>query len=143
MTFAANAVRLRSLQDFVCRYVSEAQTILDIGCGDGELLRRLCSHYRAIGTGIDTDPGFPNTPDVTIIAEDFRTWGNSESFDLVIATGILHLLEMSDDVLLAKLIASVAPNGWLVYDLPVRNITKRICGERCERFVVPPVIESS
>jgi cyclopropane fatty-acyl-phospholipid synthase-like methyltransferase len=75
MPFVANHARIDALERFICRHVDSARTILDIGCGDGELLRRLSYHYGAQGVGIDVEPAWRLTHAhrVELIAADIES----------------------------------------------------------------------
>jgi SAM-dependent methyltransferase len=135
MTFVPSPARLQFLQANICGHVAGPRSILDIGCGNGELLRRLALHYRARCTGLDTKTTPLTMENVQIIRADYQTWQCGDQFDLVIATGILHLLDMSNEALLTKLTEHVTPGGWLVYDLPLYNMSnclnaalRRLCG---------------
>src|SRR5712692_3821041 len=103
MPFVTGRARLDALESFVLRHVLSARTILDIGCADGELLRRLSLHYGADGIGVDFAPGHSTAARVDLIAADYRTWECQQRFDLVIAGSVLHFIEMPDEALLAKL----------------------------------------
>jgi methionine biosynthesis protein MetW len=44
---------INRLYNFIVKYIPEGSTVLDLGCGDGSLLKRLVDEKKVKGTGID------------------------------------------------------------------------------------------
>lgn len=74
---------------------------LEVGCGDGRLLRALAARCREV-TGIDSDPGMASLarrncaglPNVSVIERDFLAQPFSrESFDFACANTVLHHMD--------------------------------------------------
>lgn len=147
MPFVASHARVGALENFIYRHVDSARTILDIGCGDGELLRRLSLHYGAQGVGIDIDPAWRSArvDGVELIAADYRTWERPQRFDLIVAGSVLHFLDMTDEALLAKLCGHIAPGGSIVYELPLQNISNHfvIAARRLLRSLRGPLSDKA
>jgi SAM-dependent methyltransferase len=62
--------------------------VLDLGCGNGALLRWLASRAPIDGTGVDLHPGMRPIPGVRLVAGDARSFpAEPESFDLVCSVG--------------------------------------------------------
>ena len=62
--------------------------VLDLGCGNGALLRWLASRASIDGTGVDLHPGTRPIPGVRLVAGDARSFpAEPESFDLVCSVG--------------------------------------------------------
>ena len=64
--------------------------VLDLGCGNGALLRWLASRASIDGTGVDLHPGTRPIPGVRLVAGDARSFpAEPESFDLVCSVGAI------------------------------------------------------
>jgi SAM-dependent methyltransferase len=62
--------------------------VLDLGCGQGTLLRWLALRAPIDGTGVDLHPGTRPIPGVRLVAGDARSFAaEPESFDLVCSVG--------------------------------------------------------
>lgn len=42
--------------EVITRWIDPGETVLDLGCGDGSLLRHLMSHRDVVGYGVENDP---------------------------------------------------------------------------------------
>ena len=88
---------------------------LDVGCGDGLLLRLLAPHCGEV-VGIDpwTDPAaLADVPNVTVLPADFiATPLEPHAYDLVCSFAAVH--HMDFEAALRKMSALVAPGGRLV-----------------------------
>ena len=47
---------LRADLDAIAGWIAPGERVLDLGCGDGTLLRRLMDEKQVIGYGIEKDP---------------------------------------------------------------------------------------
>jgi SAM-dependent methyltransferase len=86
-------------QDLSARFNLRGQLVVEVGCGKGEFLRRLCKTAGARGLGIDAsyDPTIPVDgcdEDVTFVSEPFSTFSNDLTPALVFCRHVLeHLPE--------------------------------------------------
>jgi trans-aconitate methyltransferase len=93
------------------------ETVLDLGCGTGELL----SIIRSAGTrviGLDNDPGMlakavARCPDVEFIHADAHTFRLRENVDAVFSNSVLHWMTRPDEVI-ARVAAALRPGGRFV-----------------------------
>ena len=46
---------LRPDQEMICHWIQPGTRILDLGCGDGSLLRHLMDHHNVEGYGLELD----------------------------------------------------------------------------------------
>lgn len=95
---------------------------LDVGCGDGLLVRKLADRAREV-TGVDADPAMVrlarartgHLPHVTCVTADFLTAEErfpAASYDLVTAVATVHHMPFTPAV--TALARRVAPGGRLV-----------------------------
>ncbi len=101
----------------------EGATVLDLGCGKGELLAQIAERYAARGVGVERSPYLlPLARErgarvargsVEIVEGDARTWTAPEPFDLVVCIGPGWAHD-SFGALLEQLVSHVAPNGQLL-----------------------------
>lgn len=119
---------MRGLKYFLARYRGRREiTILDIGCGNGELLRRIeCFGRRAKVplklTGIDLSPAIvtaaqqmTNSADIAFIQGD--ALDHAEPYDLIISLLTTHHLTDDNIVKLLSKMTANARLGWLIVDL--------------------------
>ncbi|HGE70321.1 TPA: class I SAM-dependent methyltransferase [Candidatus Poribacteria bacterium] len=71
--------------------------ILDIGCGRGDFLSKICREYNSTGIGIDISWGMlnfakSNNPGVYIMSDSGNIPFKDKSFDAVVLKGVLHHL---------------------------------------------------
>jgi SAM-dependent methyltransferase len=72
------------------------ETVLDIGCGKGTFLARLCAHSRCSGVGVDADSNQIETAHeqirdrypVELVQADIKDFRTEQKFDLVACLGI-------------------------------------------------------
>lgn len=118
------AFRLRDDFAFCTRLAKDAVSVLDLGCGTGELAATLASGREV--TGVDPAAamlavarGRPNGGAVTWVAEDARTVRLARRFDLVLLTGHafqVFLAEEDQRAVLATIAVHLAPGGRFVFD---------------------------
>ncbi|HEX7380954.1 MAG TPA: methionine biosynthesis protein MetW [Nevskiaceae bacterium] len=86
----------------ICGWIRPHSRILDLGCGDGSLLRCLAGSHAVDGYGLEIDPGNVNTciaAGVDVIQADLNAGlgdFDDDSFDTVIMTQALQVLERPD-----------------------------------------------
>ena len=99
----------------VLRHASSASTALDVGCGEGLLVRRLRDAGVPRVTGIDLDPAqtarAAGGTGITYLTGSVLDVPDAQ-FDLVACFATLHHLDL--DAGLARLAALTAPGGHLV-----------------------------
>jgi SAM-dependent methyltransferase len=99
---------------------SPPRRVLDIGCGDGALLRYLADAFpTAALVGIDLAAGAVAHDRLTVIRGDYLTL-EAGRFDLIVASSSLQGINATTDALAAKLARDVAPGGRLIHVTPYR-----------------------
>lgn len=84
--------------------------VVDLGCGKGDLLRRIAARYDVDAVGIDRDAQLlaEAPPGINVIVADIETWNRGRSaFDLVASVG--------SPAQLASLAGLVRPRGLVLY----------------------------
>ena len=84
--------------------------VVDLGCGKGDLLRRVAARYDVDAVGIDRDPKLlaEAPPGINVIVADIETWNRGRgAFDLVASVG--------SPAQLASLASLVRPGGLVLY----------------------------
>ncbi len=95
------------------------KTILDVGCGEGSLLRALMTlHPNATGVGIDVSDKAITlaktvVPDATFNVCDIAREALDQTFDLVVSADVLEHME-NDSAAIKNLAAMTAPGGHLI-----------------------------
>jgi trans-aconitate 2-methyltransferase len=104
-----------------------AMCVVDLGCGTGELTRRLHEALAARETlGIDTSAAMleRSTPfaggGLRFERRDIATFTDDGSYDLVFSNAALHWLD-DHPSLLARLTALVASDGQLAFQVPAQD----------------------
>ncbi|MGY4513587.1 class I SAM-dependent methyltransferase [Bradyrhizobium sp. USDA 3650] len=134
---------------------SDALRVLDLGCGAGDLLLAVRRYRpRASLTGVDISPlniqaavarakADPyGLESVTFEAADYLR-AQFETFGVILAESVLHLIADDHDGLAAKLAADLAPGGLLIATMPQDNLTNRILiGQRRLWRAMPPAADS-
>jgi SAM-dependent methyltransferase len=96
-------------------------SILDVGCANGFLLRRLRGRFERFGIEVNAAAAAAATRGgITIIASDIADprVASSERFDVVIALATLeHVLNMRNAV--AACLDRLAPGGCFIYEVPL------------------------
>lgn len=89
----------------IIRWVGQGARVLDLGCGDGEFLARLCEERAVQGTGIEIDPDYISSAlgrGLDIIQQDLDGGLENfpdQSFDMVVMAHALQAVHFPDRVL--------------------------------------------
>src|SRR5207244_2184354 len=112
--------RLTGYHDFFLERIRPGESVLDVGCGKGELAHDLAFRGGARVTGIDVSPvslaiareRFA-APGLDFAEGDVLTWRPEQSFDVVVLSNVLE--HIADRVaLLRQLLQSVRPQRVLI-----------------------------
>jgi len=99
---------------------SPPQRVLDVGCGDGALLRYLASAFpSATLVGIDLAAAGETRDRISVTRGDYLTL-DAGAFDLIVASSSLQGITTTTDSLAAKLARDLAPGGRLIHVTPYR-----------------------
>jgi len=112
--------RLTRYHDFFVDHVGAGETVLDVGCGKGELAHDLAVRARARVTGIDVNPRSVEfararfaAPDLEFVQADVYAWDPPHTFDVVVMSNVLeHLRDRA--AILRRLVAGAAPGRVLI-----------------------------
>jgi trans-aconitate 2-methyltransferase len=121
--------RARPFHDLIARVpLREARLVVDLGCGSGELTRRLlerCPDARVIG--LDHSPEMltaarrlPRHTRLSFVHGDIADWRSAASPDVVIANASLHWVH-DHARLIEQLVAMLAPKGILAVQMPYNH----------------------
>lgn len=98
--------------------------VLDLGCADGLMLKKLSKEYNISATGIELsrdlyEKAVINCPDAIIINSDVNEidFSEDEKFDLIICTAVLEHLENPSKVV-SKIFNLLSVNGITVWTVP-------------------------
>ena len=96
---------MRADLEIIHEWIPSGSRVLDLGCGDGDLLASLAEHKQVSGYGLEIDPGKITAciaRGVNVIEQNIdQGLGNfaSNSFDVVVMTQSLQALQYPDKVL--------------------------------------------
>ena len=103
---------------------SEPRTVVDLGCGPGNLTRLLAERWPgATVTGLDSSPQMieaarRDVPGIAFEVADLRDWADGdESVDVLVSNATLQWVPGHLD-LLPALVDRVVPGGWLAFQVP-------------------------
>jgi 2-polyprenyl-3-methyl-5-hydroxy-6-metoxy-1,4-benzoquinol methylase len=120
---------MSAIKYFLARYPPVGKIkVLDIGCGDGETLRRIDAYARARHcpvalTGIDLNREVVlsardlSGAGINFIHGDIFSIGQDESYDLIINSLTMHHLSDQQIIKLMQWMSLHAQKGWFVSDL--------------------------
>ena len=115
--------RGRPFLDLVAQVpATDPRTVVDLGCGTGNLTALLARRWpRASVHGVDASPEMVAAADresgVTYEVGDLRQWRPTASVDVLVSNATLQWVPGHLE-LLPGLLASVAPGGWLAFQVP-------------------------
>lgn len=117
--------------DFCARLARHAQSVLDLGCGTGELAVHLAKGRHVIGVDpaaamLDVARARPGGDRVTWIEADARTLDLGHRFDLIVLTGHAFQVFLTDTEqrkVLSAIARHLTPEGRFVFDM--RNAAVR------------------
>jgi trans-aconitate 2-methyltransferase len=131
-TRSDNAVRLVDIWHSF-RSASGPAHVLDLGCGSGGvaiLVARSSDGNTALGLDIgqsNIDRAIKGARQAglslrtTFVCSAYERWKNG-TFDAILSDSVLHLLEMSNAALAARLAAQLVPGGLLIATMPDRSL---------------------
>ncbi|HIJ26583.1 MAG TPA: methionine biosynthesis protein MetW [Gammaproteobacteria bacterium] len=99
-------MKLRPDQEIICQWIQPGSRILDLGCGDGTLLRHMMDHHQVEGYGLELDDhnvlsSIENG--INVIQSDLdrglSDYFDSDSFDYVIMSLTLQAMNYPDQLL--------------------------------------------
>lgn len=110
--------------DFCLRFAKDARSVLDLGCGTGQLAARLAEGRHVVGVDpaaamLEVARVRPGGEGVTWIQADARSVRLERQFDLVLLTGHAFQVFLSDEdqrALLSTIAVHLAPAGRFVFD---------------------------
>ncbi|MBN8245077.1 class I SAM-dependent methyltransferase [Nitratireductor aquimarinus] len=109
---------------FCRKLASDAHSVLDLGCGTGELATQLADNHRFVGIDpagamLDIARGRRNDPLVEWIEGDARTIRLAERFDLIVLTGHtfqVFLTEADQRAVIETIAKHLKPGGRFIFD---------------------------
>lgn len=112
--------RLTGYHDFFLGRVRPGESVLDVGCGKGELAHDLATRGGARVTGIDVNSealAFARSrfaaPDLELVEADVRAWDPPHRFDVVVLSNVLEHIDRRVD-LLRRLREAARPDRMLI-----------------------------
>lgn len=110
--------------DYCVALASDAASVLDIGCGTGELAAALAPGRRVTGVDpaaamLDIARARPGGEGVTWVEADARSVRLEDRFDLIVLTGHAFQVFLTDDdqcAVLATIAAHLSPAGRFIFD---------------------------
>ncbi|GAB3253624.1 trans-aconitate 2-methyltransferase [Nocardioides dilutus] len=122
MTYADE--RGRPFVELVSRVAAVSpHRVVDLGCGPGNLTALLAARWPgATVTGLDSSPEMieaarRDVPGLEFEVADLRGWRPDEQVDVLVSNATLQWVPGHLD-LLPALVATVAPGGWLAFQVP-------------------------
>ena len=110
--------------DYCLQLAKDAQSVLDLGCGTGELAARLADRREVVGVDpatamLDIARCRPGGQGVTWVEADARDVRLGRRFDLVLLTGHAYQVFLTDDdqqAVLSTIAQHLAPEGRFIFD---------------------------
>ncbi|MDJ0625758.1 MAG: methyltransferase domain-containing protein [Candidatus Caenarcaniphilales bacterium] len=109
----------------------KGESILDLGCGTGELSREIAKSG-AIITGLDNSESMlekakSKNGNIKYLNQDITSFQASEEYDAIFSNAVLHWITNQDKVL-ENLCKALKPNGRLVVELGAKDNVATIIG---------------
>lgn len=112
--------RLTGYHDFFVEHIDAGETVLDVGCGKGELAGDLAARAGARVTGVDVNPRsleFARSrfgaPGLQFVEADVYTWDPPQAYDVVVISNVLeHLRDRAE--ILRRLARAARPKRMLI-----------------------------
>lgn len=134
--------------DYCVALAAETRSVLDLGCGTGELAIALGQGRRVVGVDpatamLEIARAKPGADCVRFIEDDARAIRLGETFDLVVMTGHafqVFLNEHDQRAVLATIAAHLAPGGRFVFDTRNPHVREWLewVPEHSERLIAHP-----
>ncbi|MEH3034421.1 MAG: methyltransferase domain-containing protein [Aeromicrobium erythreum] len=115
--------RGRPFAELLARVPVEARTVVDLGCGAGNLTATIRDRWPDAGVvGVDSSPEMverarADDPDGTYVLADVSTWEPDEPVDAIVSNAMFQWLPDRLDVI-DRLLHRVAPGGALALQVP-------------------------
>lgn len=100
--------RLTAYHDFFVARVQPGESVLDVGCGKGELAHDLVQRSNAVVVGIDVNTAYLafarerfRHPSLTFVEADALTWQPEARFDVVVLSNVLEHIAARPELLRA------------------------------------------
>ena len=115
--------RGRPFVDLLARVAAaDPRTVVDLGCGAGNLTTLLSTRWpgarvSGLDSSVEMVASAPVDAGVDFAVADLRDWTPDEPVDVLVSNAVLQWVPDHLD-LLPRLVASVAPGGWLAFQVP-------------------------
>ena len=123
----------RAIDTYIPNFKNRKIKVLDLGCADGLMLKKLSKKYNIDATGLELSKGLyemalANCDGMNIINKDINdlSFLGDSIFDLIICTAVLEHLEDSESTIyyIEKLLAPQGITVWTVPDLSLIHISE-------------------
>ena len=112
---------VKEMIDFVLSSKEEKFSFLDLGCGNGWVLREIAKNplcYRAVGIdgseNMITKANFLSSDDIVYILEDINSFNLKEKYDVIHSMEVLYYLDNPKQILEKILNTGLENNGTLI-----------------------------
>jgi len=113
--------RLTRYHDFFVEHVQPGQRILDVGCGNGQVILKIASQKKCRVVGVDIEEVniviarkcLKNVREVELVSSDIRDYSGNGRFDVIIMSNVLEHLAGRVE-LLKSLVSKFNPDCFLV-----------------------------
>lgn len=113
--------RLTRYHDFFVNNIKSGDTVLDVGCGNGQVLLKVASRVEGCFKGVDISANnikaakvsLGNIPNVELVCSDIWEYEDNSQFDVIIMSNVLEHLE-NRPKLLNRLVRKFRPKRMLI-----------------------------